>query len=209
MIKKIFCLIVLVLIFNTTTKAQIPGVKYNKVDGISNSQVTASLVCDANYSAKQFNINFIDVSGMSGDFSQQIMSSAVTSAVTTTVYYSLGMQNLSYAFASGVALQIFSPWTVLFDAAEAFAAQSNTQARFYVFYVPVDGNYTILCNLKGDLDQPRNRVRLYDNAGNLYIDYNNQLSSDTTASFSVYLKAGPYSTVVGLGSGTSVLLHTA
>lgn len=106
-------------------------------------------------------------------------------------------------------LSVFGPWSLAITALELYGSSSNTQNRYYTFYAPSDGNYKIACYLKGDWDYPRNRVVLYANNGQQLINFDEQLSYSGVRTFNLSLPKGNHFISVGLGGGSSVVLHTA
>lgn len=166
--------------------------------------VGVGLVADAAYSVKKLNVPVTGLYSVSGDHMEEAMNSYFQTSGTTGLVYLAGLEKTLI----GTFLSI-SPVTALTTMAQIIAAESNTQFRYYMFYVPVRSSYSIQAFLKGDWDRPCNRVVISGPTGALALDYNEQLGSNQHKIFSLTLDPGIYSAMVGLGGGSSILLHTA
>lgn len=171
--------------------------------------VVPMIIADANYPARRFNVPVKELYSVSGDHFDEVFGNIQQSIGGTSTYYGLGLEASAYATSLASIFSVISPWSVALWMAEIYAAEQNTQRRIYEFYVPVESDYNVTCYLKGDWDYPRNRVGIFDKNGNQVFNYDHQRSSDGLATFRVHMTAGIYSSVVALGSGSSILLHTA
>lgn len=144
---------------------------------------------------------------MNVDFTNRGTISATN---TTALYYASLYSGRDLAL---FAMDKISPVTlgvsVFFNFAGAVLASPNTQLRIYDFIVPVNSTYVFQCALKGDLDNPRNRVRVISSTGAVYLDYQESFTSDVLRALSAQLPPGFYSVEVSLGSGSSSYFHTA
>jgi len=181
---------------------------YRQVDGVPLSTIEATLVADQTISARQFAIQAPEVAFSSGDHSDQLMFSFARSMAGSSIYYGLALNATAYAVLFSYLLGVFGPTSILFAAADMGAA-INTQTRYYEFFIPVNGNYSFVCFLKGDIDFPRNRVILKNYSGQSFIEESHQLGGNETREYTRFLPRGGYIMSVGLGSGSSVILHTA
>lgn len=166
--------------------------------------VGVGLVADAAYSVKKLNVPITGLYSVSGDRMEEATNSYFQTAGTTGLVYLAGLEQTLI----GTLLSI-SPVTALTTMAQIIAAESNTQFRYYMFYVPVRSNYSIQAFLKGDWDRPRNRFVIVGPTGVLALNYEEQLGSNQHRIFSLTLDPGIYTAMVGLGGGSSILLHTA
>ena len=166
--------------------------------------VGAGLVADAAYSVKKMNVPITNLYSVSGDHMEDAMNSYFQTSGTTGLVYMAGLEKTLI----GTFLNI-SPVTALTAMAQIIAADSNTQFRYYMFYVPVRSNYSVQAFLKGDWDRPRNRVVITAPTGATVLNYEEQLGSNQHRVFSLTLEPGIYTAMVGLGGGSSILFHTA
>lgn len=162
------------------------------------------LIADAKYSVRKMNIPITGMYSVSGDHMEDATNSYFITSGTTGLAYMAGIEKTLIG-----SLLSISPLTALTTMGQIIAAESNTQFRYYAFYVPVRANCTVSAYLVGDWDRPRNRVVITSQSGNRVLDYNEQLGSSQYKIFQLTLDPGIHIAMVGLGGGSSVLLHSA
>jgi hypothetical protein len=162
----------------------------DEIDALAFRTGTVAVIADANYSAKNYLINFQPYGAVYDD-------SSVTNGAT-------GINN---AILQSVLLKSNPIYSILYNAIMSIANFDKQIANAYQFTIPVAGNYTIVCSLKGDIDFPRNRV-IINSQYTTVLDWDGQLGSNQQKVFNVYLEPGPHVLAVGLGSGSSFDWHT-
>lgn len=192
----------------------IPCLGQSTLDYRNKTIMSCSVGAQANFSAKKMNIRFQE-KGVQWGGSDEVLRDIASSVATTTAGSLLNFDSdqASIALLSWVQT-LFPPTSVSYIIGAVrpiiynLLASNNIGNRTYLFFAPTRGTYRIQCDLKGDWDEPRNRVGIFSKTGQVF-SYDRQLVSDRTETFNLELESGPHWIVVGLGGGSSVLFHTA
>ncbi|GLH72668.1 hypothetical protein GETHLI_11700 [Geothrix limicola] len=183
----------------------------------ADTAVICPIVADATFHVKKMNLNFTQLSYLNVDGNSANVNNLANTAVAglgfnEPKYKDILSQVWNNNYAGVVA---YIQWYVVTQAVTGALtgiannlASYNTQYRYFTFFVPVDGRYTISVSLPGDpIIRPKNTLRLV--SGNYNWSWIENLGGNTSKTFVFEnLAAGPYIIEVGLGS-TSTIFHSA
>lgn len=191
-------------------------VAHNTNIGITARKVFTGILADVTYNTTYIMPPFADVTDRNDPIAPLLQDlynktkSQALSLVSRTIAEELAKNTAYSTMISNWGTYI--GWAGLTLAAYDFAlslSQSlNTQYRLYKVQIPAWGQYKFTFNLKGDVDNPKNTIKIFRKEMSLYY-FENSMSSDGVAVYDgLWLGEGEIYVVVGLDN-QSVLLHTA
>ena len=199
----------LMLLFSLSTSNLVAQVAHNTNFGIKSRSIHSGIVADATYNATSLNLPYVDWTGWGNQ----------TTSLGQTLYGYSSLMNNALDYAAGNyqsleqdfsklsnAFQVTNSTLVVFCMAGIeildVARSANTAFRVYQVYIPVSTSYSVKVNLVGGIDNPHNKVDIFQGTTSIF-HVDEFPASNRVGTYSVTLNPGNYTILVGLGAGST------